>query len=112
MPTEYYNASDELMRTTPKIHADFYDYEYKAVIDNAGDITEVINENFIDPSVTPVPDYEELRQKEYPAYEDYLDAKFHQLNGDSTFMDAWFAKCLAVKAKYPKYTPPEQEPEV
>lgn len=39
------------------------------------------------------------RQAEYPNVADYLDA---QAKGDVGAMDAWNAKQLAVKSKYPK----------
>ena len=39
------------------------------------------------------------RAAEYPKVADYLDA---QAKGDIEAMDAWNAKQLAVKAKYPK----------
>ena len=39
------------------------------------------------------------RGAEYPKVADYLDA---QAKGDTEAMDAWNAKQLAVKAKYPK----------
>ena len=39
------------------------------------------------------------REAEYPKVADYLDA---QAKGDALGMEAWNAKQLAVKAKYPK----------
>ena len=39
------------------------------------------------------------RKAEYPKVADYLDA---QAKGDTEAMDAWNAKQLAVKSKYPK----------
>ena len=39
------------------------------------------------------------REAEYPKVADYLDA---QAKGDTEAMEAWNAKQLAVKAKYPK----------
>ena len=39
------------------------------------------------------------REAEYPKVADYLDA---QAKGDTEGMEAWNAKQLAVKAKYPK----------
>ena len=39
------------------------------------------------------------RKAEYPKVADYLDA---QAKGDTEGMEAWNAKQLAVKAKYPK----------
>ena len=39
------------------------------------------------------------RESEYPKVADYLDA---QAKGDTEAMDAWNAKQLAVKSKYPK----------
>lgn len=43
--------------------------------------------------------YRELRAPEYPPAADYLDAL---VKGDQAGIDAYVAKCLAVKAKYPK----------
>lgn len=43
--------------------------------------------------------YRELRAREYPPVEDYLDAV---VKGDEAQMAAYVAACLAVKAKYPK----------
>jgi len=43
--------------------------------------------------------YRELRAREYPPMEDYLDAV---VKGDQAQIDAYIAACLAVKAKYPK----------
>jgi hypothetical protein len=42
-----------------------------------------------------------LRKESYPPIEDYLDAK---VKGDVTQENDYLAKCLAVKAKYPKLT--------
>lgn len=47
-------------------------------------------------------DYARLRAKEYPPQQDYLDAVFHQQQGDDSYMAAYWAKVEAVKAKYPK----------
>lgn len=43
--------------------------------------------------------YRELRAREYPPMEDYLDAV---VKGDQAQINAYIAACLAVKAKYPK----------
>jgi hypothetical protein len=44
----------------------------------------------------------QLRRVEYPPLADYVDALFHQQNGDSSQMDMYWAKVQAVKDKYPK----------
>ena len=46
------------------------------------------------------------REAEYPKVADYLDA---QAKGDTEGMEAWNAKQLAVKAKYPKPNPEDYE---
>jgi hypothetical protein len=43
--------------------------------------------------------YAELREREYPLPSEYLDGL---VKGDQAQIDAYIAKCLAVKAKYPK----------
>lgn len=43
--------------------------------------------------------YVELRKNEYPPIEDYVDAV---VKGDNVAIEEYKAKCLAVKAKYPK----------
>ena len=43
--------------------------------------------------------YEELRTAEYPPMAEYLDAI---VKGDVEAEEVYKAKCLAVKAKYPK----------
>ncbi len=55
----------------------------------------------IKPEVEPphVPDYKELRAKEYPAMVDYMDGL---VKGDAYQMKKYVDDCLAVKAKYPK----------
>ena len=50
--------------------------------------------------------YQFMRRKEYPAKDDYLDAIYHkEVNGDDSYLTAYFEKITAVKNKYPK---PEQ----
>lgn len=48
-------------------------------------------------------EYKTLRAMEYPPITDYIDGL---VKGDQQQIDDYIAKCLAVKAKYPK---PEQE---
>jgi hypothetical protein len=43
--------------------------------------------------------YQQLRSREYPPVEDYLDAV---VKGDLVQQQAYIDACLAVKAKYPK----------
>lgn len=43
--------------------------------------------------------YQKLRRQEYPPIEDYIDGV---VKGDQEQIDEYIAKCLAVKAKYPK----------
>jgi len=46
--------------------------------------------------------YDELRRREYPSAAELGDALYWQSKGDNTKMDAYLAKCEAVKKKYPK----------
>ena len=43
--------------------------------------------------------YQRDRKNEYPPVEDYIDGV---VRGDQEQIDEYIAKCLAVKAKYPK----------
>jgi len=44
-------------------------------------------------------EYQRLRAPEYPPITDYIDGV---VKGDKAQVDAYFAACKAVKAKYPK----------
>lgn len=46
--------------------------------------------------------YQRDRAPEYPTLADFADAYYWAQKGDNTLMDAYVAKCDAVKAKYPK----------
>lgn len=46
--------------------------------------------------------YQRQRQPEYPPITDYLDACYWASKGDTTKLDEYYAKCEAVKTKYPK----------
>jgi len=46
--------------------------------------------------------YQRDRQPEYPALADLADALYWSNQGDNTKLDAYYAACAAVKAKYPK----------
>ena len=46
--------------------------------------------------------YKEQRRSEYPTLADFADAYYWAQKGDNTLMDAYVAKCDAVKTKYPK----------
>jgi hypothetical protein len=46
-------------------------------------------------------EYQRQRKQEYPPIEDYIDGV---VKGDQDQIDAYIAKCQAVKAKYPKPT--------
>lgn len=61
--------------------------------------------------VEPEKSYSELRALEYPPIAEYLDAQVKINSGNETLIkegqaqeQAYFSKCLAVKAKYPKPT--------
>ena len=46
--------------------------------------------------------YQRDRQPEYPSLADLADAMYWSSKGDETKLDAYYAACEAVKAKYPK----------
>ena len=50
----------------------------------------------------PPPGYAELRRREYPPLADLADALYWMERKDKSLMEAWLAKCDAVKMKYPK----------
>ena len=47
-------------------------------------------------------EYQRLREPEYPDLKELADALYWSSKGDNTKMDAYVAKCDAVKSKYPK----------
>lgn len=71
-------------------------YRYKQLVFSINDSIEVIANR-----VKKVKDnlYVELREAEYPPMAEYLDAI---IKGDVEAEEVYKAKCLAVKAKYPK----------
>ena len=46
--------------------------------------------------------YQRDRQPEYPALATFADAMYWSSKGDNTKLEAYYAVCDAVKAKYPK----------
>jgi len=46
--------------------------------------------------------YQRQREPEYPPITDYVDACYWASKGDTTKLDEYYAKCEAVKTKYPK----------
>ena len=46
--------------------------------------------------------YKEQRAPEYPSLAEFADAYYWAQKGDNTLMDAYVAKCDAVKSTYPK----------
>lgn len=84
---------------------------YKKYKDSEGaihwDITGEIGADWveIEESEIPIPDinikppYDFQRRAEYPPIEEYIDGV---VKGDQAQIDAYVAKCLEVKAKYPK----------
>jgi hypothetical protein len=87
--------------------------EYKRYRDSKGDIhwhiTGEIGEDWVEleepefpmPDPNYQPPYEFQRRNEYPPIEDYIDGV---VKGDQAQIDAYIAKCQAIKAKYPKPT--------
>ena len=47
-------------------------------------------------------DYAALRKAEYPSAAELADALYWQSKGDDKPMQAYLARCEAVKAKFPK----------
>ena len=71
-------------------------YRYKQLVFSINDSIEVIA-NRVEKVKGNL--HVELREAEYPQIEEYLDAI---VKGDVEAEEAYKAKCLAVKAKYPK----------
>lgn len=71
-------------------------YRYKQLVFSINDSIEVIA-NRVEKVKANL--YIELREAEYPPMAEYLDAI---VKGDVEAEEAYKAKCLAVKAKYPK----------
>jgi len=46
--------------------------------------------------------YQRQRQPEYPPVTELADALYWASEGDTSKLDAYYAACAAVKAKYPK----------
>ena len=80
--------------------------EYGMVeVEAKAEVTKLLRE-FIAPEVTEAmldtylaSRYTELRAVEYPAIEDYIDGI---VKGDDAQVQEYIAKCLEIKAKYPK----------
>ena len=60
--------------------------------------------NTPEPYIEPVPTYQELRASAYPPAADFADAYYWAQKGNLALMEAYIDECLAVKAKYPKWT--------
>lgn len=71
-------------------------YEYEELLFNINDDNEYVS-NRVAKVKTNL--YKELRKSEYPSMEEYIDAV---IKGDVEAEKVYKAKCLAVKAKYPK----------
>ena len=71
-------------------------YEYEELLFNINDDNEYVS-NRVAKVKTNL--YKELRKSEYPPMEEYIDAV---IKGDVEAEKVYKAKCLAVKAKYPK----------
>ena len=71
-------------------------YRYKQLVFSVNDSLDLI-ENRVEKVKATL--YTELREAEYPPMAEYLDAI---VKGDVEAEEAYKAKCLAVKAKYPK----------
>lgn len=53
-------------------------------------------------------DYAKRRRQDYPRVEEFADAWVHWQNGNPAPMDAYVAKCNAVKARHPKRARPDR----
>ena len=83
---------------------DGVEYTFNCIIanDTKEDLDEIVQWNIDQlntPIITPEQTYEYKRLSEYPPITDYLDGI---VKGDQAQIDEYIAKCLAVKAKYPK----------
>jgi hypothetical protein len=47
-------------------------------------------------------EYQRLRAPEYPDLKELADALYWSSKGDTTKLDEYYAKCEAIKLKYPK----------
>ncbi len=47
-------------------------------------------------------EYQRKRAREYPDLKDLADALYWSSKGDNTKLDEYYAKCEAIKLKYPK----------
>ena len=54
---------------------------------------------WVDPSPK---EYQHNRMNEYPPLAEFVDAYYHEKNGDTSLMASYWEKVEAVKAKYPK----------
>ena len=52
--------------------------------------------------ITHTENFVALRQREYPSAAELGDALYWQAKGDDSKMQAYLARCEAVKLKYPK----------
>lgn len=55
-----------------------------------------------------IPDYRPARSARYPDVRDFADAVYWAERGDRSKLEAWLARCDAVKAAIPK-PPPEPD---
>jgi hypothetical protein len=80
-----------------------------------GDVVEWYSQNISQPTETEITaevarlqteydnnEYQRQRVTEYPTLADFADAYYWAQKGDNTLMDAYIAKCDAVKTKYSK----------
>lgn len=71
-------------------------YEYEELLFNINDDNEYVSNRVVKVKANL---YKELRKAEYPPMEEYIDAV---VKGDVEAEKVYKAKCIAVKAKYPK----------
>lgn len=71
-------------------------YEYEELLFSINDDSEYISNRVAKIKANL---YKELRKAEYPSMEEYIDAV---VKGDMVAIDEYIAKCLEIKAKYPK----------
>ena len=94
---------DAVMRSHPNITTMLGDEAWDA----AGNPV-VIDQTLVDAAAAELAaeaaatQYQRDRQPEYPSLADLADALYWSNQGDNTKLDAYYAACAAVKAKYPK----------
>jgi hypothetical protein len=96
MTVTYIDYKDEITekhegQNSPK--RDFRKWEKKAEING----NDLINDDFVDPTVIAIDEYSQLREPLYPPLSEFVDAYYWEKKGDPSLMNDYIAKCDAVK---------------